>query len=177
MFPRGAWIPKKLPGLVLDFDMAMGVSKTGDNITYVVDQGEKGNNLEAVGTPKYVASAINGWPGVQCANGSYLRNTAGRLFDQNSARHVFAVLKPLSGAGGFASGGVVLSNPYTTTQTLNNSSPGLMFARATNNWASLEGPTSYGKYNAADITGSAHNFLLIRRCWPRDVEWIAPCYV
>jgi hypothetical protein len=111
-----AWTPRKIPDLVLWISASTGVSLNGSSVTAVSDKSGHANDMTAVGTVSYVASEINGRPGMRFARGGYLRNTTNRLFPQNGPRHIFAVVKPTTGLdSNFTSGGIILATPNVAT--------------------------------------------------------------
>ena len=71
IFAQQDFLPSLLPGCVLWIRASEGVSKTGDSITAIADQSGQGNDITVtgVGNPQYVASAINGLPGIQITGG------------------------------------------------------------------------------------------------------------
>lgn len=80
---------------------SLGATVVTGNLTALADQSGNGNNLAAVGTVPYVASAMNGQPGwsLSSAANNYLSNAASVL-GSGSARTVYLVVKATSEVGG-----------------------------------------------------------------------------
>ncbi len=86
-------------GLKLWLKADVGVTLSGSNVTGWADQSGNGNNVvTATTSPTFVASSINGIPGISFGTGSTstegLVNTSTNLLTAGSARSVIAVVAP-----------------------------------------------------------------------------------
>jgi len=77
----------------------LGITQSSGNVTVWADQSGNGNNVTNVGTVPYVASSINGKPGVTCGTG-YLRNTTQSPLAAGSPRTIFLVVRASTSTGG-----------------------------------------------------------------------------
>ena len=102
-------------GLVAWWKADAGVTLSGSNVTGWADQSGNGHNIHTIPSrdnPAFLASAINGLPGLNFAttNSNAILGAAGTLVAPGSARYVVAVVQPATGGtAGQTYGGEILA--------------------------------------------------------------------
>jgi hypothetical protein len=110
--PGVPWTPRKVSGLTLWLKADAGITLSGTDVTAWDDQSGLGNGAAATGGPQFVASAINGLPGVDfgVAGCNVHQSATQRLVGLDAARHVFVVAKARAG-GSYEYGGNLFAVP------------------------------------------------------------------
>lgn len=92
--------PVPVAGLKLWLRADLGVTLSGSNAVAWADQSGFGNDVVNVGTVPFVASSINGKPGLTCSASSGFQNTTSSPIAAGAPRTIFIVAKASSEFGG-----------------------------------------------------------------------------
>ncbi len=78
----------------------LGITQSSGNATAWADQSGNGNHVANVGTVPFVASSINGQPGITCAANAGMQNLTSMALPAGSPRSLFFIVKASSTVGG-----------------------------------------------------------------------------
>ena len=92
-----SFVPTQIAGCKLWLRGDLGITQSGGNVTAWADQSGTGNDAANSGTIPYVASSINGQPGLTIAAGTGLTGNANPV-TTGSARSTFVVAKGTNAA-------------------------------------------------------------------------------
>jgi hypothetical protein len=107
----------------------LGITQSAGNVTAWADQSGNGNSVVNSGTIPFVASSINGQPGITCAVNAGMQSTTSSPLPAGSPRTIFFVAKASSAVGG----GLFCNRLSSHTQEVwlmgaSGSQPGLTYA-------------------------------------------------